>query len=154
MVVKEARVVCGKARTCKLSGGKVIDVYDEDKKVYVPYEEFLRQQEEYKTNPIIDDTLDKKDEKKDEKKEYFTTHGKKTKEMKEDKKPEVKTLLSNTTSTSNINLSTSGTSGIDILIPNTPDINVNANIKKEKDYEFKEKDPYNWYVKRILRRNI
>lgn len=146
-MVKEARVVCGKARTCKLSGGKVIDVYDEDKKVYVPYEEFLRQQEEYKTNPIVDDTLDKKDEKK----EYFTTHGKKTKETKLDKKPEVQNLPSNTHSTSNINLSTSGASGIDISVPDAPEINVGIEIKKDKE-KIEDADPYDWYLKRILRR--
>ncbi len=151
---KEKRVVCGKARTCKLSGGKVIEVYDDDKKVYVPFDEFLRQQEEYKTNPIVDDTLDiekKKDEKKDEKKEYFTTHGKKIKETKEDKKVDKQIVPSNTVMNSNINLSTSGTSGLDVSIPNVPDINVNVNTEKEKDYE-KESDPYEWFIKRVLRR--
>lgn len=144
MVVKEARVVCGKARTCKLSGGKVIDVYDEEKKVYVPYEEFLRQQEEYKTNPIIDDTLDKKDDKKDDKKEYFTTHGKKEKASKGDKKVEDQNLSSNILSTSNINLSTSG-------IPDAPEINVDVDTKKDKE-KIEDADPYDWYLKRILRR--
>jgi hypothetical protein len=112
--------------------------------VYVPYEEFLRQQEEYKTNPIVDDT-------KDEKKEYFTTHGKKIKGVKEEKKPEDQIPLSNTATVSNINLSTSGTSGIDISVPEVPEILVNVDTKKGDEIE-NESDPYDWYVKRILRR--
>lgn len=147
MVEKEKRVVCGKARTCKISGGKVLEVYDEDKKVFLPVDLFTKQQEEYKTNPIVDDTLDKKDEKK----EYYTTHGKKEKVSKGDKKPEVQTVPMNMDSTSNINLSTSGTSGIDISIPDAPEVNVDVETKKDKE-KIEDADPFDWYLKRILRR--
>jgi len=146
MVEKEKRVICGKPRTCKLSGGKVVEVYDEDKKVYVPHDEFLRQQEEYKTNPIVDDTLDKKDEKK----EYYTTKGKKEKGVKEEKKPEVQIPLSNTITTSNINLSTSGTPEIDISIPDAPEIQVNIDSKKDKE-KIEDADPFNWYINQHLK---
>lgn len=52
---KGSRYICGKIRTCKISGDKIIDVYDDEKRVYVPCDEFLRQQEEYKTIKEDDD---------------------------------------------------------------------------------------------------
>lgn len=77
--------------------------------------------------------------------------GNKTKvEKKVEKKLEVQKLPSNTLTTSNINLSTSGTSGIDIAIPNNPDINVNVNAETKKG-KIKDPDPYNWYIKKRLK---
>lgn len=67
-----------------------------------------------------------------------------------EKKVEVQKLPSNTLTTSNINLSTSGTSGLDISIPNNPDINVNVNAETKKG-KIKDHDPYNWYIKKRLK---
>ena len=60
------------------------------------------------------------------------------------------TMHSNTITTSNINLLTSGTSGLDISIPNTPDINVNVNAETKKG-KIKNPDPYEWYIKKRLK---
>ncbi len=65
-------------------------------------------------------------------------------------KRQTQTIPSNTITTSDVNLSTSGTSGIDISIPNTPDIKVNVNTDKKKG-KIKDPDPYNWYIKKRLK---
>jgi|CXWL01.1.fsa_nt_gi hypothetical protein len=67
-----------------------------------------------------------------------------------EKKVETQKLPSNTITTSNINLSTSGTSGLDVSIPNVPDIKVNVNTDKKKG-KIKDPDPYNWYIKKRLK---
>lgn len=130
---REKRVIEGKARTCKITGNKIYEVYDEDKKVYVPYEEFLRQQEEYKTNPIVDDTKVKEEINKDAKKDKKVVIREEEKKSNEkDKK-----VVTGSTTTSNINFSTSGTSGADIsMLPkNEIQINVKTETKKEKYLE-------------------
>lgn len=78
---KGSRYICGKIRTCKIYGDKIIDVYDDEKKIYVPCDEFLRRQEEHKT---ISDK--KTNEIKDYEKEK---EDKKTKEIKEDVEEDV-----------------------------------------------------------------
>ena len=126
---KEKRVIAGKARSCKIVGKEITEVYDEDKKVYVPFQEFLRQQEEYKTNPIVDDT-------EDAKKEYYTTHGKKTKVVKDDNKKTVMEIPTNILSTTSTNFSTSGTANINF--PDVPiiDIKLGSDKKKEEEKEY------------------
>jgi hypothetical protein len=71
-------------------------------------------------------------------------------EKKIEKKVEAQKLPSNTLTTSNINLSTSGTSGIDVAILDNPDIKVNVNAEAKKG-KTKDPDPYNWYIKKRLK---
>lgn len=155
---KETRYICGKTRTCKISNGKIVEVYDDDKKVYVPHDEFLRQQEEYKTNPIVDDT---KDEKKGEKKEYYTTHGKKTKETKdseEDKKAKGDKKLEEQILPKNIATTTMNTYGTSGTIPAIDYMSVPVNVDdskvdsdRVKITNKKKDDPYDWYIRKILK---
>lgn len=137
---KEKRVICGKPRTCKLSGGKIVEVYDEDKKVYVPHDEFLRQQEEYKTNPIVDDT----------KEGYYSTRGKRERvKVKEDKKldDDIKNKLSTLTTDTSTFVGSSGTYPVDISISGSPEISVDVKTTTKA----KIKDPYDWYIKKVLK---
>lgn len=46
-------LISGKIRVCKILNRKISEVYDDDKKVYLPYDLFLRQQGEYKIRPIM-----------------------------------------------------------------------------------------------------
>jgi hypothetical protein len=71
-------------------------------------------------------------------------------EKKVKKELEVQKLPSNTLTTSNINLSTSGTSGANITVPNNPDIKVSVNAKTKKG-KTKDPDPFNWYIKKRLK---
>ncbi len=52
-LIKENRFIFGKSRTCKLNGKKIIEVYDDEKKVYIPYSE-LFQEEHRLENEFID----------------------------------------------------------------------------------------------------
>jgi hypothetical protein len=38
---KEKKIVCGRARTCKIIGKSIIEVFDDDKKIFIPYNEFI-----------------------------------------------------------------------------------------------------------------
>lgn len=141
---KEGRNICGKIRTCKISGNKIVEVYDDDKKVYLPYDLFMKQQEEYKTNPIVDDTTE---EYKKKQKEYYTTHGKKTKEIKEikeikkikeikedksdDKKQDNISVLANTAKAS-IVIPGKIVIGDTIPLPDNTNTNINTKDKTDK----------------------
>jgi len=120
----EKRVVSGKARNCKIVGGKVIEVYDEVSKQYLSIKEFQK------------------------------LYNEKGERLGVEKKPEDQNLPSN------INLSTSETLGIDI-----PQINVEIDNKKEEDIGIEkdigieedieeDADPFRWYVKKFLMRDI
>ncbi len=112
----EKRLVSGRPRDCRIVSGKVSEVYDNFDKRYLPIDEFLK------------------------------LYNEKGERIKEDKKLDVQNLPSNTITTSNINLSTSETLGIDI-----PQINVEIDNKNEEDIE-EDVDPYNWYLKKIYRK--
>lgn len=141
---KEGRNICGKVRTCKVSGGKILEVYDDEKKVYVPYDLFMRQQEEYKTNLIVDDAAEGY---KKAHEEYYATHGKKTRilenetDMKEDKKPyenkkpDNKVIPMNTATTI---LSTSGTGTSGITISDNIKVSIEKGEERKEEKKFEE----------------
>lgn len=130
----EKRIILGKARTCKMASGKVNEVFDELSERYLHINTFLKLFNE-KGERLDIESVKKVEDKR----------------VKLDKKPEVQNLPSNTHSTSNINLSTSGMSGIDISVPDAPEINVGVDTKKDKE-KIEDTDPYDWYLRRLLRR--
>jgi len=136
----EKRIILGKARTCKMAYGKINEVFDELSEKYLSLNSFLKLfNEKGERISIINAQREKAEKEKLEKQKVNV-----------EKQAEVQKLPLNTLTTSNINLSTSGTSVLDISIPNTPDINVNVNAET-KIGKIKNPDPFNWYIKKRLK---
>lgn len=111
----EKRVVSGKARSCKIVGGKVSEVYDEISKQYLPIKEFQRLYNEKGERLGVEN---------------------------------VKNVKEPISGVSQIKLVSEEDIKEDIEIKE----DIGIEIEEDKE-EIEDADPFNWYVKRVLRRD-
>lgn len=141
-LIREKRIIGGKSHTVEVFGTKIINVLDPETKTMTRYEDYLKDLE------LREKEKERKERKEREKEKQYDVNEPKL-ELISKEAQKIKTRNTSTTA-----ISTSGTAGIDILVPNIKvNVNTDTGDNIEKDIE-KDKDPYNWYIRRVLRRDI